>query len=116
MHDKSKDNLKSKLDLPLICSRECLHILPNGRCPKAAYHLDTAKTIAFMEWIRDSVKFPDGYASNLRNCIDFDQGKLVGLKSHDCHVFMQRLLPFAFTYLLPKDIHKAIGGKFFFLV
>jgi len=40
--------------------------------------------------------------SNLRRCIDWGQAKLHGMKSHDCHVFMQRLLPIAFD-ALPKD-------------
>ncbi|CAL9019310.1 unnamed protein product [Prunus brigantina] len=38
-------------------------------------------------------KFPDGYASNIARCVNIDGGKFTGLKSHDCHVFMQRLLP-----------------------
>ena len=56
------------------------------------------------------MEFPDGYASNLRNCIDRKEGKFTGLKSHDCHVMMQRLLPFAFKELLPRNVHEAIAG------
>ncbi|CAL9247087.1 unnamed protein product, partial [Arabidopsis halleri] len=54
--------------------------------------------------------FPDGYASNLRNCVDIREGKFTGMKSHDCHVVMQRLLPFAFAHLLPANVHEAIAG------
>jgi len=32
------------------------------------------------------------------------------MKSHDCHVFMQRLLPFVLLELLPANIHEAIAG------
>lgn len=42
---------------------------------------------------------PDGYASNLAKCADTNTGKLHGMKSHDCHVFMERLLPIAFGSL-----------------
>ena len=56
------------------------------------------------------MEFPDGYASNLRNCIDRKEGKFTGLKSHDCHVMMQRLLPFAFKEILPRNVHEAIAG------
>ena len=63
-----------------------------------------------LNWVRDKVKFPDVYASNLRNCVNTVEWKLVGMKSHDCHVFMQRLLPFAFVNFLQNDIHNAIGG------
>ena len=30
------------------------------------------------------------------------------MKSHDCHVFMQRLMPIAFRELLPANVWKAI--------
>ena len=50
--------------------------------------------------------FPDGYASNLRNFVDKSEGKFTGLKSHICHVMMQRLLPFAFSELLPRNVHE----------
>ncbi|XP_060183229.1 uncharacterized protein LOC132613202 [Lycium barbarum] len=41
----------------------------------------------------------DGYASNLGKCVDMEQGKLHWMKSHDCHVFMETLLPVAFSGL-----------------
>jgi len=34
--------------------------------------------------------------------------KLVGLKSHDCHVLMQKLLPVAICEILPKNIRHTI--------
>src|SRR5438045_5149507 len=45
---------------------------------------------------------PDGCVSNLGRCIDWIHANLHGMKSHDCHVFMQRLLPIAFD-ALPND-------------
>ncbi|KAG7564289.1 hypothetical protein ISN44_As10g010590 [Arabidopsis suecica] len=39
-----------------------------------------------------------------------DEGKFTGMKSHDCHVVMQRLLPFAFEHLLAPNVHQAIAG------
>jgi len=30
--------------------------------------------------------------------------KLIGLKSHDCHILMQQLLPVAIRRILPKTI------------
>ncbi|BBH02246.1 transposable element gene, partial [Prunus dulcis] len=52
--------------------------------------------------------FPDGYASNIARCVNVDGGKFTGLKSHDCHVFMQRLLPVGIRHLLPEDVVKPI--------
>lgn len=51
-----------------------------------------------MKWIKE-LKLPDGYASRLGRCVDMKNGKLFGLKSHDCHVLMERLLPTAFSGL-----------------
>jgi len=40
---------------------------------------------------------PNGYASNLHRCVNIKQGRMIGMKSHDCHVFMEHLLPIAFN-------------------
>ena len=58
------------------------------------------------------VKFPDGYVSNIGQCIHIDQGRqMYGLESYECHVIMQRLFPFAFAELLPNEVHQKISGK-----
>jgi hypothetical protein len=54
------------------------------------------------DWLK-GVKFPNGYASNIGRCVNKLPGKLSGIKSHDCHVFLQRLLPVAIHgYLKPE--------------
>ena len=40
--------------------------------------------------------------------------KLVGLKSHDCHVLMQQLLAVAIQDILPKKVRHAITRLCFF--
>ncbi|KAM3203240.1 hypothetical protein P3L10_030866 [Capsicum annuum] len=50
---------------------------------------------------------PDGYASNLSRCVDMKEGKLTSMKSHDCHIFMESLMPIAFC-ALPDRIWKPI--------
>ncbi|XP_024009926.1 uncharacterized protein LOC112085133 [Eutrema salsugineum] len=107
---KTKDNLKSRLDLPSICSRKALHVSSSGKPPVPVFRLDEPSKAEYFNWIADNVKFPDGYASNLRNCVDHGEKKFSGMKSHDCHVVMQRLLPFAFAGLLPRNVHEAIAG------
>jgi hypothetical protein len=54
------------------------------------------------------VKFPDGYASNLSTCINDDGCNLLGLKIHDCHILLQRILPVAFRGIMHTDIYEAI--------
>jgi len=39
------------------------------------------------------MKVPLGYSSNIKSLVSMEDLKLVGLKSHDCHVLMQQLLP-----------------------
>jgi hypothetical protein len=36
-----------------------------------------------------SIKVPHGYSSNVKSLVSKKDLKLVGLKSHDCHVLMQ---------------------------
>jgi len=50
---------------------------------------------------------PDGYCSNLRNIVDPNEGKFNNMKSCDCHVFMETLLPIAFA-VLPVDVLKPL--------
>ena len=59
------------------------------------------------EWLQN-LKFPDGYVSNMGRCVDMRKLKLFGMKSHDCHVFMQRLIPVAFRELLPSTVWWAL--------
>ncbi|KAL5747358.1 hypothetical protein ACOSP7_024357 [Xanthoceras sorbifolium] len=54
------------------------------------------------------VKFPDGYTSNILKCVNDKEGKVCGLKSHDCHIILQRLLPihfFLIIYLIKINNH-----------
>ncbi|KAG8365839.1 hypothetical protein BUALT_Bualt17G0013600 [Buddleja alternifolia] len=60
-----------------------------------------------------SVKFPDGVAGNISRCIKAN--KISGLKSHDCHVLLQRLIPAGVRGYLSKEVNGAIFelGEFF---
>ena len=69
--------------------------------------LDKIGKQVLCEWVKN-LRYPDGYASNLARCVDKQKLKLFGMKSHDCHVFMQRLLPIAFRELLPQNVWKAL--------
>ncbi|KAL5656035.1 hypothetical protein ACJX0J_035354, partial [Zea mays] len=61
------------------------------------------------------VKFPDGYASNLAKSITSDGCNLQGLKTHDCHILLQRILHVAIRGIMHRDIYEAIAelGQFF---
>ena len=103
---KTKDNPKARLDLPEYCKRRELHLQegPNGNLlkPKASYTFKLDQKRKICEWVQN-LKMPDGYASNLGKRVDMEHGILQGMKSHDCHVFMEQLLPIAFIGL-PENI------------
>ena len=69
--------------------------------------LDKIGKQVLCEWVKN-LRYPDGYASNLARCVDMQKVKLFGMKSHDCHVFMQRLLLIAFRELFPLNVWKAL--------
>lgn len=105
---KTKDNAKSREELNEFCNRPELAFDPVTRkYPKASYALDRESKQILCEWVKQ-IKFPDGYVSNMGRCVDSTRQKMFGMKSHDCHVFMQRLLPIALRELLPKNVWEPI--------
>ncbi|XP_058739830.1 uncharacterized protein LOC131612031 [Vicia villosa] len=105
-NEKTKDNEKARKDMELYCNRKELELKPrpNGKLlkPKACYTLTPQEAKAVCRWLNE-LRMPDGYSSNLARCADANTGKLHGMKSHDCHIFMERLLPIAFSSL-PKNV------------
>ncbi|KAM6556619.1 hypothetical protein CsatB_003638 [Cannabis sativa] len=55
-----------------------------------------------------SVRFPDSFVANLDKNVNLDTGKISGLKSHDCHVLLQRLLSACICKFLKKEIRDTI--------
>ncbi|XP_073219440.1 uncharacterized protein [Cicer arietinum] len=108
--NKTKDNEKARMDLAIICQRSDLELVPhnNGKMtkPKENYCLTSNEAKNVCKWIKE-LKMPDGYASNLARCADVNKGQMNGMKSHDCHVFMECLLPFAFSSL-PDHVWKPL--------
>lgn len=108
---QTSDTIGARKDMARVCNRRQLEVIEdamgNQTKPKAPYTLDKAQRKVLCEWIRD-LKFPDGFASNLSRCVDLSAYKLHGMKSHDCHVFMERLLPVCLRELLPLHVWKAI--------
>jgi hypothetical protein len=55
------------------------------------------------------LKFSYGYAAGFRRAVNLETGKLSGVKSHDYHIFMERLLPVMFHGYLNDDVWKALA-------
>ncbi|CAM8992321.1 unnamed protein product [Rhodiola kirilowii] len=107
--NKTKDGPKARLDLMHMKIRKELWLQPNGRKPKAKYTISKDQLLQLCDWV-SKLKFPDGYVSNIARCSKVDQGKFQGMKSHDCHVFLQKLMPIAFRELLPRDVVDNLSG------
>lgn len=75
----------------------------SNKFPSAIYTLSKDQQRSTCEFIK-SVRVPDGYSSNISGCVNVDEPKITGLKSHDCHVLMQVLLPLALRGIIPKDV------------
>jgi hypothetical protein len=75
--------------------------------PHARYTLSKEQKMAFYDFLRE-LKFPDGFASNISRCLNADGTKVQCLKTHDCHILLQRILLAAMRGFLDKDIYEAI--------
>ncbi|WMV13403.1 hypothetical protein MTR67_006788 [Solanum verrucosum] len=75
--------------------------------PLACFTLSNTQNDILLQVLKH-VKVPDGYASNISSCVDLKQRTMHGLKSHDCHILMQQLLPIALRNLLPVNVLKPL--------
>lgn len=103
---KNKDTEKARLDLADMKIRKELHLKPRRDKfikPPACYVIKPEDRKKFCQFLK-SVKFPDGYASNISRDAHVNDGKVSVLKSHDCHVLLQRLLPVAIRPYLRRDV------------
>ncbi|KAM1523267.1 hypothetical protein ACFX10_013309 [Malus domestica] len=109
--EKSKDTLKARMDLKDMNIRESLQLELNENNkldkPPAQYVFKPSERKDFLQWLQ-SIKFPDGYASSISRNVHVNEGKVLGLKSHDCHVLMQRVLPVGIRKHLKRQIYEPI--------
>jgi hypothetical protein len=64
--------------------------------PRASLVLEKNAQLLVYKWLK-SLRFPNGHASNILRLVNTEECRLYGMKSHDCHVFMQTLIPLAFV-------------------
>ena len=107
---KSKDNLNSRLDLQALGLRTDLHpieVEDQFYLPPAPYSMSLDEIKLFCQVLK-GVKFPDGYASNIRQNVHVGERKVFGLKSHECHIILQDLLPLAVRKILPEIVSAGV--------
>jgi len=107
---KKKDGLKCRQDLVGMGIQDRLHSISQGLrsyLPSACYTMLTKEKRSFCQFL-GSLKVPQGYFSNIKSLVSLNDLKLFGLKSHDCHVLMQQLLPMAIRGSLPDKVRVSI--------
>ena len=103
---KSKDNEEARLDMQHLGIRMDQHPEhENGKftLPPALYKLEKDDKKLLCKFLHE-VKLPDGYASNIRRCVDENRCQLSGLKTHDYHIIFQKLLPLVLRNILPQEV------------
>jgi hypothetical protein len=117
--NKTKDTITARLDLEDRGTRKELHLLDDSGSssskPRACYVLKPEDKKKFLQFV-SNVKFPDGYASNISRCVNMEGGgSIYGLKTHDCHIMLQHILPAGLRGLVRKDVYEVIAklGRFF---
>jgi len=86
---KTKDNIKARLNVALFCNCKNMELVRDGSRvakPRASFMLEKNAQLLVYKWLKSL------------------ECRLYGMKSHDCHMFMQTLIPLALRDLLPKGI------------
>ena len=111
LEGKSKDNANSRLDIQALGIMGDLHPVEveEGKLyiPPAQYTLTPDQMKHFLQVLM-GVKFPQGFATDIRRYIHVGEKKIFGLKSHDNHILLQHLLPLAIRKILPTRVCAAL--------
>ena len=111
MKGKSKDTWKSRKDLMEFGLKKDLHLQPHGTSfvmPMASYHFTREENDRVLNLIR-SLRFPDGFVSNLSRSVQAGEFQLSRLKSHDLYIFIQRVMSLAIRGYLTKEVRKLLN-------
>lgn len=106
--DKNNDTPKAPVHLKKIGIRPQLWLVENKKTkkaimPQATYTVYPQKKAEVFQWLRN-VKYPHGYVGNIVRCVKTRENKITGLKTHDYHVLLHRLLPMVIRPYLQSDV------------
>jgi hypothetical protein len=114
MHfEKTKDNMKAQRDLAMFCDQPTQVLNNNGKPPRALFCLTSKDKVEVMRWKKIN-KFPNGYAAGLKRDVNLKTGKLTGLKRHDFHILMERIIPIMFRGYMPDAMWQTIAELSYF--
>ena len=75
---------------------------------KADLVLTRAQRREVLEWFQ-TLMFPDGYAANLKRGVNLATMRVNGLKSHDYHIWLERLLPVMVRGYVPDHVWQVLA-------
>jgi hypothetical protein len=101
--DSTKDNLKARQDLALICNQLMVELKKYGGRTHAPFCLKFRKKKTSDD-MDEKLKFLDGYGVGFRIAANLKTRKLTELKSHDYHIIMERCLPLMFRWYLHNEV------------
>jgi len=110
MKEKTKDNIKTRIDIMLFCHCKNMNLVyaePLVAKLKESFILDKNTQLLVYEWLK-SLRFLNEHASNISRLVNLEDCRLYGMKSHDYRVFMQTLIPLTYHDLLSKGIWDAL--------
>ena len=109
---KTKDNLAARQDLKDLREKKDLRWVPEleikeledgtEEVPTSRFWMNANERRLFCQTIKNA-KLPQGYASNIARCVQVNERKITGYKSHDAHFMMHYLLPIAASITLNKE-------------
>jgi len=116
--DKSKDNPKARVDLATLCDRPNLEMWPPAtgkqwRRPRAPYVLKIDQRREVLRWIKN-LMYPDGYAANLSRGVNLETLRVNGMKSHDYHIWIERILPSMVRGYVPEHVWLVLAKLSYF--
>ncbi|XP_078161105.1 uncharacterized protein LOC144557158 [Carex rostrata] len=114
---KTKDGINARKDMVELKIRPKLAPQDKGKqkayLPPAMCTMSKTEKTSFCKCLH-SIKVPSGYSSNIKKLVSMKDLKLIGPKSHDCHVLMTHMIPVAIRGILPKPVRQAITKLCFF--
>jgi hypothetical protein len=107
--DFSKDDINVRKDLDDLCNRPSMepkiNAKENLKRTRAPYYLKPIERKEILMWLK-KLKFLDRYVANIKRAINVSTGKPNGLKSHDYHIIIERLMPVMFHGYFDADLWK----------
>jgi hypothetical protein len=83
--------------------------------PHANYCLESLQKKEALKWLKYVMMFPNGYCSNMSKGVNLLTGKVTGLKRHDYHIWIERLISVMVRGYLPEHVWRVLAELSHFL-